>query len=159
MWDSNDWRYKLVVTDEEQKTRFRGEYEILKKYGTLNAIAEQLYSGDKLNPEVAREFRTIHHLKEDIAFYLSELLEKISPSRVYAVFSTESLDEDILTILGVSSTEKIHENASSTDSEKKYLSETARSNLRRFLIEDYRALEKLLMISHTTHASKEVLLK
>jgi hypothetical protein len=154
-----NWRYKLVVTDEEQKNRFSGEYEILQKYGTLNALAEQLYSHGTLNPEIAREFRTIHHLKEDIAYYLTELLDKIAPSQIYAVMSTESLDEDILTCLGVSATEKVHENASSTDSAKKYLSETARDNLRKFLIEDYRALEKLLAISHTTNASKDVLLK
>lgn len=154
-----NWRYKLVVTDEEQKTRFTGEYEILKKYGTLNAIAEQLYSDGELNRDVAREFRTIHHLKEDIAFYLAELLDRISPSQIYAVFSTESLDDDILNLLGVSATEKVHENASVTDSEKKYLSEAASSNLRRFLAEDYRALEKLLSFSDTTHAGKDVLLK
>lgn len=154
-----NWRYKLVVTDEIQKERFTGEYEILKKYETLNAISERLYSGDMLNAEVAREFRTIHHLKEDIAFYLTELLEKISPSQVYAVMSTESLDDDILTYLGVSATEKIHENASVTGSEKKYLSELAYSNLRKFLVEDYRALEELLKMSNTTHAGTEVLLE
>lgn len=154
-----NWRYKLVVTDEEQKSRFKGEYEILRKYGTLNALAEQLYSDGELNLEVAREFRTLHHLKEDISFYLTDLLDRISPDQVYAVMATESLDEDILSCLGVGATEKVHENASVTESEKKYLSETARVNLRKFLIEDYRALEKLLSISHTTHTSKEVLLK
>ena len=154
-----NWRYKLVVTDKEQKTRIRGEYEILKKYGTLNAIAEKLFTDGELNSDVATEFRTIHHLKEDIAFYLTELLEKISPDQVYAVLSTEALDEDILKLLGVSTSEKVHENASSTDSDKKFLSEVAIANLHRFLVEDYRALEKLIAISPTTNKKKNVLLK
>ncbi|MEM8844627.1 MAG: hypothetical protein AAGB35_06235, partial [Pseudomonadota bacterium] len=37
------WRYKLVVTDGTQKDKYKGEYEILKKYKTLNNIAEALY--------------------------------------------------------------------------------------------------------------------
>ena len=52
-----NWRYKLVVIDETQKHRFDGEYDILKKYGTLNALSEELYKKGVLNPAVADEFQ------------------------------------------------------------------------------------------------------
>ena len=38
-----NWRYHLVVETEAQRKRFKGEWEILKKYSTLNSISEKLY--------------------------------------------------------------------------------------------------------------------
>ena len=57
--------------------RFENEYQILKKYKTLNNLAESLYSDKVLNLKAAKEFKMIHHLNEDIAYYTSELLKNI----------------------------------------------------------------------------------
>ena len=35
-----NWRYHLVVETEKQRERFKGEWEILKKYSSLNSISE-----------------------------------------------------------------------------------------------------------------------
>lgn len=157
-----NWRYKLVVNDADpiQRERFEGEYEILKKYKTLNALAERLYTADgSLDVGVANEFRTIHHLKEDISFYLTELLEQISPKQVYAVFFTETLDHDMTSFLGISSPKRVHENSSVTSNENKFLSEKALLNLRKFLVEDYAVLDKLLKQIYTKREDIDVLFK
>ena len=154
-----NWRYKLVVVDEAQRNRFAGEYDILAKYRTLNALAETLYKDGVLDTSAAEEFRSIHHLRESISFYLTHLLNAIQPSQIYAVMATESLSKDVQVALGVAELEKVHENATSTDKSAKFLSAQGRANLRRFLSEDYLALEKLLSLSDSTSADKNVLLK
>ena len=154
-----NWRYKLVVTDKIQKNRFNGEYEILKKYGTLNSLCEQLYLDGKLNSVVSDEFQTIHHLKENISFYLKPLLDKVSPSQLFAVFATETLDEDIANILNVKNEVYIHQNSKKTSANKKYLSEKAYHNLKTYLADDYLYLSKLLTMNNTSCVDKNLLLQ
>lgn len=138
-----NWRYKLVVVDEVQKDRFVGEYDILVKYGSLEQMALALYEDGVLNEKVAQEFRWIHHLKEDIAFYLSDLLENLVPEQLFAVLTTEHLNADIERFLGIVEPAKIHENHSVTPNAKLRLSERANSNLRNFLKADFECLDKL----------------
>ncbi len=138
-----NWRYRLVVEEASQDSRFSGEIDVLRKYGTLNALAENLYDGGELSEVVAAEFRSVHHLKEDIAFYLSDLLERIDSEQIFAVLTQESLDSDIQAHLGVVNESRIHSNRPETDSEKLQLSQVARNNLKRFLSADYDAIRRL----------------
>ncbi len=138
-----NWRYRLVVEEASQDSRFSGEIDVLRKYGTLNALAENLYEGGVLNPEVASEFRSIHHLHEDISFYLGELLQQVSAEQIFAVLTQENLDDDIEANLGVVIETRIHSNRPSTDSEKLFLSDAARSNLKNILSADYEAIARL----------------
>lgn len=154
-----NWRYKLVVDDEVQKNRFEGEYEILTKYGTLNRLAESLYTNDQLNQDVADEFRTVHHLKEDIAYYLADLLPNLKREQIFCVLATETLDRDVERLLNVKSIPRTHENSSTAPKEKKYLSDIAYGNLKRFLKNDYECIERLLELNHSTIASSDELLR
>jgi hypothetical protein len=153
-----NWRYKLVVESAIQKNRFDGEYDVLTKYQTLNNMAENLYQNGELDKAVANEFRLIHHLKEDIAFYIGELLNDLKMEQIYGVLATESLNEDIENVLGVTITWKMFENSSSTISEKKYLSDIAYLNLKKFLSKDYAAIKKLLKLSNSTNSKEHTLL-
>tara|TARA_A100001015_G_scaffold304233_1_gene395138 strand:- start:400 stop:1167 length:768 start_codon:yes stop_codon:yes gene_type:complete len=154
-----NWRYKLVVTDEKQKNRFVGEYEISKKYGTLNALCNQLYVDGKLNSFLSDEFQKIHHLKENISFYLKPLLDKISPSQLFAVFATETLDKDIANILNIKNEPSIHQNSKQMSNDKKVLSEKSYSNLKTYLADDYLYLSKLISMNTTSSIDKQLLLK
>ena len=153
-----NWRYKLVVEDAEQKDRFPGEYDVLNKYTSLNALAESLYEGEVLNEAAAKDFRMIHHLREDIAFYIGSLVNKVRKDQIFGVLATETLDDDISRILGVPKVEKVHENSSQMKSEKMHLSETAYNNLRLFLKDDYTAIEKLLELHEMDPAQRDMLL-
>jgi len=153
-----NWRYKLVVEEERQKMRFENEYQILKKYKTLNNLAESLYSDKVLNLKAAKEFKMIHHLNEDIAYYTSELLKNIEQKQIYGVLATETLGDDIFNIFGLNFVDKVHENRSKTSFEQNYLSKIAYANLMLFLKEDYAAIEKLLTMSESMHDARDVLL-
>ncbi|MEP5760554.1 MAG: sulfotransferase family 2 domain-containing protein [Litoreibacter sp.] len=154
-----NWRYKLVVNEGEQKNRYPGEYAILRKYTTLNNLAENLYVDGELDPTVAQEFRKIHHFKQDISFYLNDLLKVVRKEQIHYVLATETLNEDAEKLLGVTQMAKEHEHANKVADANKNLSDLAYANLKRFLTDDYRAIETLLDLNSSTATSKNVLLK
>ena len=153
-----NFRYKLVVNDGTHKNQFDGEYEILKKYETLNSLCESLYTDGVLNSDVSGEFKKIHHLKENISFYLKPLLDKISPTQLFAVFATETLNEDIANILNINNELYIHQNSKNVSNDKKFLSKKAYNNLKRYLADDYLYLSKLINMNKTFSVDKQLLL-
>jgi hypothetical protein len=133
------WRYKLVVTDGTQKHRFRGEYEVLTRYGSLNNIAESLYhENGTINKTTRTELRKILHIREDISFYLHDLLMQCDPNQITAVLMQETLNEDILRVFGYKNS--LIKNINPAEEDEKALSDTAMANLKRFFIRDYEAL-------------------
>ena len=153
-----NWRLKLVLEDGIQKDRFPGERDVLARYPTLNALADALYDDEgRADPQAASDFRRIHHLKEDISFYLTDLLNRVSPDQIHAVLATEALDADMAATLGIENPPRVHENASTTSDERKRLDPGPRAKLRRFLAQDYAALEKLLSYRNTTSADQSKL--
>lgn len=136
------WRYKLVVTRGSQRDRFPGEHDILVKYKTLNALAEALYEKDgSPNLEAHREFQSIHHLKENIAFYLRELLDECDPDQIISVLMQENLDEDIRRTFGYENQLRKHVNpAQRAESD---LSAQGKANLVKYLAADFEALTRL----------------
>lgn len=143
-----NWRYKLVVTDGTQKNRFEGEFEILKKYQTLNGIAEKLYNvAGQLDSSVATEFEKIHHLHERIAFYLESFLKDCPPHYIKGVFMQESLNHDIEKYLGVPSN-KVANKKLNKRKEGDYLTPTGKKNLVRYLESDYSCLFYLCSLGH-----------
>jgi hypothetical protein len=121
-------------------------------------MAEALYVDGVLVKTTAADFRRIHHLKEDIAFYLSDLLGTISVEQLYAVLTTEFLDLDIERHLSVSTSRRAHENRSSVKSNRLWLSDTARENLRLFLHDDYAAVRTLSDMASLDWERREKLL-
>lgn len=138
-----NWRYKLVVDSKEQEFRFSGEYEILKKYGTLSNFAETLYVNDALNLRSVKEWQVVHHLKEDIDFYLSDILQSLSASQIFAVLVQEYLNDDMARFLNVHHISSVHENRSNTTDEMLRLSTLAYTNLKKFLEPDYEVIKKI----------------
>ena len=141
-----NWRHHLVVDTEKQRSRFRGEWEILQRYSTLSSIAENLYDAENLHlrSHVSKEFKTIHHLKEDVSFYLGKMLEHLNPAQVYGIIKQHSLTEDCHRFLG-SNIAIGHQNKHgvTVDPARKVLSATAKKNLRRFLHQDFACILKL----------------
>ena len=137
-----NWRYKLVVVDGTQRDRFPGEYEVLTRYGSLAVLGTALFDADGTpNHGAARDARRIHHIREDIDFYLSRLLNRCLPNQIEAVLMQESLDMDIERVFGVRNNHRIHDNRDMRGNST--LSSQARANLMRFLHRDYEALTRL----------------
>ncbi len=142
-----NWRYRLVIEEGSQVTRFPGESEILMKYGTLNNLAESLFQNGDLDEMVAEEFRSIHHLNEDVSFCLSDLIEELESDQVFAVLTQEYLDDDIEKYLGVKNSNRFHSNREKTKPERLFLSDLAKSNLSNFLESNYEVIRRLNEIS------------
>ena len=100
---------------ELQKDRFKGEYQVLRKYSDFNSISEKLYSGDsdELDRSISFEYRSIAHLREDISCHISGILKKVKPSQVYGVIKQHSLASDCARLLGDTTLEH-HKNHGST---------------------------------------------
>lgn len=154
-----NWRYRLVVQDKAQTDRFEGEYDILLQYKSLNALAEALYDNvGTLNDRAAEQFRSIHHLKEDIAFYLTDLLPQLAPEQLLAVLATETLNQDIARVLEVSNVAQEHSHHDKTPSAQLEMSDKALANLRRFLADDYTCVKELLDIAGIFDGRRQTLL-
>jgi hypothetical protein len=139
------WRYKLIVSDGNQKVKYRSkdEHDVLVKYENLNNIAEALYhENGEANAIAQKEIRKIGHIRQDISFHLRDLLSRCQPTQIVAVLMQENLDEDIFRVFGYRNELTRHSNPASEE-EDKALSETALINLMKFFEEDYEALVKL----------------
>lgn len=134
-----DWRYKLVVEDGVQKDRFQGEKAILEKYKTVNNLAENIYNeaGDLILNFKSDDFY-IHHIKEDIDFYLGDLLKKCKKEAIIAVLATETLSEDIKQHFDINLTSHLKKNK-----KKNVLSSLALNNLIKYLEKDFDCIERL----------------
>ena len=136
-----NWRYKLVVVTEEQRHRYPGEFEALTRYGSINELGEALYdNGGTARPEAIKAMRTIHHIRMDISFYLTKLLERCRPDQIEAVLMQETLNQDIAKVFGINNEYQIHANS---DMRGPALSSKARKNLMRYLHRDYEVLARL----------------
>ena len=144
-----NWRYYLIVETEIKKNKSANtlhEWEILKKYNSLENLARILYSDGqegKLNEEVADDFNAIGHMSTNIAYYLLDPLKFLKTKQVFGVIKQESLKKDCKEILGVKITDHENKNRFRVPPSRLYLSNNSIKNLKRFVLNDYFVLRKL----------------
>lgn len=139
-----NWRYYLVVETENQKNRFKGEWEILNKYKTLNNMAEKLFDEctNSVDLKVSQEFEVIHHIRERISFYLLDFLDVVNINQIYGVLKQESLEQDCKKLLGVE-IRHLKNHKSKTLPTYLNLSEKALKNLKRHFSDEFTCVKKL----------------
>jgi hypothetical protein len=134
-----NWRYKLVVEEEKQANRFKGEKKMLQEYANANSLAENLYTP---NGELLLDFKGgqhyIHHITEDIDFYIGEFLSSCNRENIAAVLATETLKDDLKSHFGIDVESQVNKNKKETP-----LSDLALENLVRYLEKDFDCIEKL----------------
>ena len=146
-----NFRQKLMITDRKERERFPGEVEIFQRYMSIDTLGNALYDNEGVPNLAAHDAaRTIHHIREDISFYLTELLERCDPNQVLAVLMQENLDNDILRVFGIQNRHRVHDNTSMRNDWT--ISDRARRNLMRFLHRDYEALARLYAWGKIEHA-------
>lgn len=148
-----NWRKRLVLGEGEQPNRFPGEVDVLKKYESINALGEALYDeAGEPNAAAHEDALKVHHIRENISFYLTRLLQQCRPSQIRAVLMQETLDGDLERLFGIHNAERIHDNSRMKRPDD--LSDLARKNLKAFLHQDYAALATLYAwgkIDHDTY--------
>lgn len=138
-----NWRFHLLIESERKKDSRPGEVDALTRYQTLNALAEALYKGETLNARAAEDYRSIQHLRQDIAYYLDPLLPNLRADQIFAVLCQHRLDQDIATYFGVENTSNVNVHSKGVDRARLHLSDLGRHNLRRFLDPEYLCIERL----------------
>tara|TARA_Y200000002_G_scaffold370234_1_gene365476 strand:+ start:1696 stop:2388 length:693 start_codon:yes stop_codon:yes gene_type:complete len=135
-----NWRKRLVLQEKTQINRFQYEYDTLKKYKSLNQIAELLYDSNQTNSNKLLEFERIHHIKKGINYYLSFLIKKNRLKYLKKVFVQETLNEDIKSFFDINmdNRKKYKENKVETK-----LSNKAIQNLIKYYSDDYYCIFKL----------------
>lgn len=142
-----NWRYSLVVGRGEPG-RFPREAQVLSRYKSLSKLAEDLYLKGVLNRSVERDFRAIHHLREDIQYHLQPIYGRISRDQLYAVITQENLMKDVWEALGVDVQSMPRRNTSSPNlPEQRTMSSKSRENLSTFLRGEYQVLAWLKGLS------------
>jgi hypothetical protein len=123
------WRKHLVLNG--QKNRFAGEYDFFQKFTTIEGLIQ--------NDITILEKQYVHHLKEDIHYYLGDFADQCNPNNIIGVICTENLNNDIENIFNIQA--GVHKNNNSKN--KKELKEEYGDFLKKYLYKDYLVIEKL----------------
>ena len=152
-----NYRFKNLVILQRNEDRYFNEKAILKKYKSINNLAENLYfKNGRLRKKVSKEFRSIHHLNEDINFYLKELLKKCSSKQILSVITQENLYEDALKTFNIECHAK--EKVGDTSLNQIQLSDVANYNLRKYLKKDYLQIKKLFKMGKISNKNYKSLI-
>ena len=108
-------------------------------YPSLECLAEALYNPETgfLNQLAARDFESIHHLRERISFYLNPLFPTLCRKNTLGIIVQERMNQDVKQILDVDLTLDFKKNKDKLDSSQS-MSPVAILNLRRYLAEDFK---------------------
>lgn len=143
------------------KTVYKGQKDVFEKYESINSLAESLYdSNGELVVNLNKD--DLHHLKEDINYYLEYMLNHINEEYNVKVITTETLDYDLKRFFNITSIG--HKRNSKkmkidTNKDKLYLSEVAYKNLKKYLSKDYACIEKLFRFNFLTDEQYNILTK
>ena len=148
-----NWRYHLVCHTKLQENRFINEKNILRKYRNIDYLCSDL----KKNPNIFNGTKTsghyVHHLKEDIHFYLKNFIDKCPKKQILGVICTETLDNDMQRIFNINV--KIH-----AKKNKKYsntISQASNEILMKYLKKDYFIIEKMYKYNWITEGQYKFL--
>ena len=134
-----NWRIKLVNEDEFQAQRFTGEKAFLNHYKSVNNLAEAIYNQEgQLVINFSEKGPYVHHIVENIHFYLGNFLDHCSTNNITAVLTTEHLKDDMKKNFDLDISDHLRKNEQVT-----YLSNLALDNLVRFLEKDFDCIERL----------------
>ena len=128
------WRYYLVCIKKEQANRFQGEKQFLDKYNTLEKLVDQI----KADPLVF-ENTYVHHIREDINFYLEHLIDVCPSEKIKGVILQETLLKDMKLLFNIDIS--THENKNSDN--KQPVTAEMRTILKSHLKKDYLIIEKM----------------
>ena len=133
-----NWRRRIVIEQGKQSERFAGEAEVLRQYDTLNALAHAL------DTDAGRDaFGRVHHLRENIAFYLDPLRNGVTPDAIVAVLVQERLADDLARVWGITDAGRVNAHGHRTDDSQRHLDDRALRALYAHLAPDFAAIDWL----------------
>jgi len=153
-----NWRTRIVCDGlgrSNQEYRFEGEKELLEKYKTVNNLAESLYKADgEIQNDLSLRENYIHHIKEDINFYIGNFLEECQNEDILGVITTETLSEDMKELFG---TKRVPNEKKPTKKYSTYLSPLGYKNLAKYLQKDFDCVQALYHMNLISKSKYELL--
>ena len=151
-----NWRFHLVSTTNKQVNRFEKEKFLLEKFKTVNTLAEKLYKKDgTLRFNLSDPKFYIHHICEDIDFYIGDFLKVCKPENIYGVILTETINDDLNRLFNAD-VKKIPHKLKNVEYNTT-LSELGYSNLKKYLEKDYACIEKMYEMNLITKSQYDIL--
>ena len=146
-----NWRYNIVVVNNNQTERFKGEKETLDYFKNVNNLAENISSFDINN-------NYIHHVKENIHFYIHDFLSNCKKENIIGVIVTETLKEDLKNLFTIDfdNYEKINVNKNDYNIQ---LSKLGYEKLKLYLHTDYDCIDKLYNLGCLSNKQYDILSK
>ena len=96
-----NWRYYLVCDSKIQENSIKNEKNILNQYKNVDNLCNDL----EINPNIFNGSRSsgnyIHHLREDIYFYLKSFIKKCPKEQILGVICTETIKDDMKNIFDI----------------------------------------------------------
>lgn len=91
------WRKDLVVTKGSQRNRFKGEYALFQTYNTPQKMADLFVMEKKSSNRTHTHLPYVHHIIEDISWYLKDYLIScvLARRQKVCIITTETLAEDM----------------------------------------------------------------
>lgn len=144
-----NWRYRLIIEEKTQfhKNKILREREVstFSEYKYLDQIADKLYlKNGAPNIQVFKKFKSIRHIKQNISFYLKQLLKSLNDEQIYGVIKQHNMDLDCKNLLGdvTLATKKLNKSSDPNDPSLK-LSQSSQNKLRRFFSKDFNCILSL----------------
>lgn len=95
------WRYYLVCDIKSQEYRFKNEKNILNKYKNIDNLCNDLEINHNIFNGYHNSGNYIHHLREDIYFYLKDFIKQCPKNQILGVICTETIKDDMKNIFGI----------------------------------------------------------
>lgn len=127
------WRYHLVCKTKQQENRFKNEKNFLNKYQNVDNLCNDL----KINPDIFKG-NYVHHIKEDIHFYLKDFIDKCPKNQILGVICTETLKEDMKNIFNIDVTKHKKKNG-----KNEMINVENYEILKNYLEKDYMIIDKM----------------
>jgi hypothetical protein len=141
------WRKFRVSTIPRQRHRYAGEYDFFQKYTTVEDLIQDGIT--------ALQRQYVHHIKQDIHYFLGDFVDQCNPSNVIGVICTENLNKDIKNIFHI----KVQSRKNDNSKRKTTLREGDRKFLKKYLYKDYLVIEKLNNLSLLSKKQYKILSK
>ena len=149
-----NWRYYLVCDSKLQENIFKNEKHILNKYKNVDNLCNDLEKNSDIFNGSPSSGKYIHHLREDIHFYLKNFIKECPQKQILGVILTETLKDDMKYMfdIDVIKHEKNNNKYNKTITDKSY------EILKTFLKNDYIIIDQMYKLGWISDKQHEILI-
>ena len=96
-----NWRKYLVCDSKIKENQFKNEKNILTKYKNVDNLCKDLKFNNKIFNGSPETCNYIHHLKEDIYYYLKNFINECPKNKIVGVICKETIKKNMKDIFNI----------------------------------------------------------